>query len=156
MDAVKTLIIGVIAVLVGVVLIGPVTSVVSGTTSQGSCPTGGTVRALDGSTNINEQSTDVIVPVETRGAGASTAIYPAGTICRAAATTAPASGARIASAATFWSATEGTGGQAAGSLGYGFASSRSLAILVPLIFVAGVLVIPIYMIWGRMGRGAGM
>ena len=31
-----------------------------------------------------------------------------------------------------------------------FASSRALVILVPLIFVASILVVPIYLIWSKM------
>lgn len=81
MDAVKTLIIGVIGVLVGVVLIGPVTTTVSSLVN-----TGGSLAATTGD----------------------------------------------------------------------FASSRALVILVPLIFVASVLVIPIYLIWSKMGKGGGM
>ena len=80
MNAVQTLIIGVIGVLVGVVLIGPVTT---------------TVQSLTG-----------------------------------------------------------TGGALASSTG-DFASSRALVILVPLIFVACVLVIPIYLIWSKMSKGGG-
>ena len=80
MNAVQTLIIGVIGVLVGVVLIGPVTT---------------TVQSLVSST----------------GALASTETD--------------------------------------------FASSRALVILVPLIFVACILVIPIYLIWSKMSKNGG-
>lgn len=75
MDAVRTLIIGVIGVLVGVVLIGPVVTTVTSLT--------------------------------------------------------------------------GTGGSLAATTG-DFASSRALVILVPLIFVASILVVPIYLIWSKM------
>ena len=48
----------------------------------------------------------------------------------------------------------GTGGSLASTTG-DFASSRALVILVPLIFVASILVIPIYLIWSKM-KGSGM
>ena len=80
MNAVQTLIIGVIGVLVGVVLIGPVTTTVNTLVSSGGA--------------LQASNTD-------------------------------------------------------------FASSRALVILVPLIFVACILVIPIYLIWAKMSKNGG-
>lgn len=81
MSAVQTLIIGVIGVLVGVVLIGPVTSTVNSLISAG---------------GVLESSTG------------------------------------------------------------DFASSRALVVLVPLIFVACILTIPIYLIWQKMKSNGNM
>ena len=37
-----------------------------------------------------------------------------------------------------------------------FASSRALVILVPLIFVACILVVPIYLVWSKLKGNSGM
>ena len=159
MQAVQFLILGVIAVLVGVVLIGPVTTTVATTTSQGVCATGGTPTALVSGTLSATRADDLPVPYRVR---AGSTIYEPGYTCADDQTDLTAigaitetSGARTLTAGLAYSIAGTTGGQVAGPLGYGFMSSRALAILIPLIFVACILVIPIYVCWEKMKNGSG-
>ena len=159
MNGVQMLILGAIAVLVGVVLIGPVTSTVASQTSQGVCATSGTPTALVSGNLSATRSDDLPVPYRVR---AGSTIYEPGYTCaddqtdlNTIAGISVTSGARTLTAGLAYSISGTTGGQVAGPLGYGFMSSRSLAILIPLIFVACVLILPIYLVWGKMNKGGG-
>ena len=152
MQATQTLIIGVIAVLIGVVLIGPVTSTVSRLTTQGQCATSGTFKALDGSTDITAAPANTVVPYRVFH-GSPRVAYERGTLCANNATNADAlsDGETLGADARFYYAIAGKpGGLTAGGLGYNFASSRALAILIPLLFVAAIMVVPMYLIWGKL------
>ena len=153
MNQVQMLIIGCIAVLVGVVLIGPVTSVVGGSTQLAVCPTaGGTPTQLDGSGTLTVAASDVPIGFEVVDQSGSP-VYAAGTLCTTAATlaTLSAGGQLTTSQESLIYAISGApGGNESGVMGYGHDSSRALAILIPLVFVSGILVVPIYMIWSKM------
>ena len=154
MQATQTIIIGVIAILIGVVLIGPVTSTVQGMTTQGVCATG-SVTALDGTTSVTGGPDNRVVPIQVRFGSVR---YEAGTLCADTQGNVPTTvNADVTADDDHLYAISGTNGMVAGALGFGNESSRALAILIPLLFVAAIMVIPMYLIWGKLkGNGSAM
>ena len=160
MQSVSTLIVGAIALLIGVVLIGPIVSSVSGLTTEARCATpGARVTPLVGGSLVADAQ-NTVIPV---GVNYPAGNYrPAGTLCV------------IAPPPLVMMATEGMtigpstspdysevyaiagapGASLGGELGGADnAATRSLAILIPLIFVAAIVTVPLTMVWGKM-RGA--
>ena len=158
MSAVQNLIIGVIAVLIGVVLIGPIVGQVDRMTRKATCAVGGSVVPISGSGSHTPVGTDVPVTVSSKFG---TNTYAAGTLCATPAALAalPSSGewppaqddnvyelSKVTGSPT-------TAAVVGGIMGYGHESSRSLALLIPLVFVGGILTIPIYLVCARVKNG---
>ena len=164
MQATQTLIVGVIAVLVGIVLIGPVVSSVQGLTVGARCPVGGTAPHIGlPPGNIQPVSSNELITraTYTNLVGPGRVDYAPSTLCTTTGNLAFIAADGLINAVvarstyqidTVTGAT--TPGHTGGALGGADnAATRSLAILIPLIFVAGIMGVPIWMIWGKL-RGA--
>lgn len=150
MSAIQKIIVGVVAVLIGVVLIGPVAESVSGNIERQDCT--GSLKQIGTSSIRSTTATHrVTVPVVVNIPGVSPldGTYPLGTLCtntNAAAYTHPSATVTSNSiAGSYFIASAPPG-----PLAYAFGSARSLVVLIPLIFVAAIVVLPIYLVWSKV------